>query len=972
MNSGGISDDRPAADRTISFGYLLRRLRKARDLTQEAMARLAGCTPDTIHKIETDQRRPSLSLAGRLADILALSGEDRSAFVGAARSRLSPDRIALPTMPALPSVGGAPRPALPPQTTAFVGREAELAALDALLADPATRLVTVCGLGGVGKTRLALAAAERQLGRVAAGEIPYADGVFFVALAGISTAAQLTSAVANGLGLILEPGPRSQRRQLLDYLRHRHLLLMLDNYDQLVDDVGLLADIVETAPFVTLVVTSRERLLLHFEQVLALDGLAVPATDESADAAGHDAVELFLRAAQRAAPDFSPGPDDMARIVAICRLVEGLPLAIELAAAWIALLSPAVILEELRQGLTLLTTELRDVPARQRSVRAVCEAAWERLSPPERSAFMRLSCFRGGFTLEAAREVAQADLPVLAHLVNRSLIRRSHDRGRYGIHELLRQYAAERIGGGEPARELHARHAGYYCRLLARHAAALTGPAQLVAAQTLKAEDENLHVAWAHALAAGLAPLVDLAADGLGTYYEWQGYLHEGEAAFHAAELWAGGDSAASLRLQGRLAAWHGVFCTLATSPAAAAGLFERSLELLGAGAARDEDVRAELAFSLWRLGRLRALQGHGEAMALFERSLELYRELGRDWETSSVLSDLGELQFTQGLPEAASRSLGESQLLCEGLGDLRGLAQTLQRRSRACFEVDQLGEAELLARRSSELARALGSRSSAAAALARLGLVLMHSDRYAEAGEFLEQSLGLYERLGDRPMTAMAHNRLALALLHLGAFEAAYGHAQLGVALAREPGGLALAQALLVLAVAEKATGDLAAADAACDEGLRICAGRTVVSTSGPILGEQSGVAWERGDGRRARALAVEALRLAIEQRNLITLSVVLPACILPLVAEGRAELAAELYGLDAQRSLWRTSRLVSPYRERLLAGLGAALPPDALAAAVERGRGLEQWGAARALLRELEALGWSSETAEKLGSRP
>jgi predicted ATPase/transcriptional regulator with XRE-family HTH domain len=969
MDTRQANDERLLASSSYSFGYLLRRLRKACDLTQEQLAERAGCATDTIHKIEIDARRPSAALAERFADVLALGGDERAAFIRAARASLAPDQIAVPQRPVL-AAGDAMtlrghvsqvvvRHNLAPQPTPFIGREAELATLGDLLAAPATRLVTICGLGGVGKTRLALAAAEEQLALDASGAARFSHGVCFVSLTGLISTAQLVSAIASALNLSLNLGSRPARHQLIDYLRRKRLLLILDNYEHLLEDVGLITKILESAPGVTIIVTSRERLDLHGEYLYMLEGMAVPAEDV-ADAAAYAAVRLFLQAARHAQPTFAPGAMDMRSIVAICRLVEGLPLAIELAAAWLALLTPAALLAELRRGIDLLATELRDIPSRQRSIRAVCDAAWQRLSAEERAIFARLAVFQGGFALDAARVVASADLPQLAHLVKHALLRYDHARDRYSIHELPRQYGAEQLAR-EPAEQtaILLRHATYYCALLARHAADLRGAGQLAAVAVISAEEDNLHAAWRRAVDSRAVDLLELAADGLGGYYEWQGYLHEGAEAFQVAvaAVEPPGDGPEQLRLLARLLAWYGTFAALVGQSTDGEAALQRSLGLLDNERLAARDARAERAFALWRLGQLRARRGDDPAIELYEQSLHLYRELGRDWETSAVLSDLGDLFFNCGRFDEAERALSESQAICERTGDGRGLARALECRSRASFERAQPGEAEHLARQSVDLSQVLGSHASRAAALGRLGIILMHLSRLDEARVYLVRSLELYEDLGDPSMIALAHSRMGLVLLHLGEFESGRRHAQTSVALGREGGGMILAQALSTLALAEEALGNLAAADALFGEGIAYCKAHGLSGYVVSLIGGQAYEAWDLSDRRRARTLALEALRIAVEEHHLLALGMVLPICPLLLLEQGEPVRAAEIYGIDASGPLWHASKLVAMTRERVYASICAALPPEQIAAAQERGRQLDPWTTAAELLEELTA---------------
>ena len=352
-----------------------------------------------------------------------------------------------------------------PPATPFVGREADLAELAGLLATPACRLLTLIGPGGVGKTRLALrAAAEAR----AAGAFP--DGVHVVALQPLASADLLAGAVADAAGLA-PAGARDPTEHLRDGLRGRAALLVLDNFEHLLEGAALLPPILAAAPGVRLLVTSREALALQEEWRYPVQGLPYPAGAGAADLEGPEdyaAVRLFAERARRVRRDFSLA-EEGADVARLCRLVEGLPLALELAAAWTSVLSCAEIAADLALGLDVLATRLRDVPERHRSMRAVFDGSWARLDDHQRAVLARLSVFQGGFRREAAEAVAGAAPATLAALVDGSLLHLEPG-GRYQLHELLRQYAEERLwerpeaaagGRGPPRRLLHRVVAGH-------------------------------------------------------------------------------------------------------------------------------------------------------------------------------------------------------------------------------------------------------------------------------------------------------------------------------------------------------------------------------------------------------------------------------------------------------------------------------------------------------------------------------
>ena len=931
----------------FSFGYWLKRQRLARDLRQADLAQQLGIATITLRKLEADDRRPSLQLVERLAALFQLDEAERAIVRHIARSDLSP--VALP-LPAQPAAVAAPASPLPPQPTPFIGRAQELAALGELLATEHGRLVTICGPGGMGKTRLALAAAAAPALRRRAP-----DGLAFVALAPVREVAQLDAALALALGLQLAPpGPRQPgpRAQILSYLRARQMLLILDNCEHLLRETGaIVGALLAEATSLRVLATSRERLGLRGEQLFLLGGLSAGADD--------DAGGLFFATAARIQPGLDQGLEQRQTVRRICELLGGMPLAIELAAGWADTLTLDEIEAELRaDGLGLLASAAPDMPERHRSMHAVLSATWQQLAADDRLVAARFAVFRGGCTREAAQTVAGATLQLLNALVRKSLVQHSPGADRYGVHELLRQYMDEQLArDAEQRLAVFDRHADYYLRALAAHAEALEGDGHVAALEAIGRERLNIGAAWAHAVERAMLPQIAAASDVLGAYYEWQGYLQEGEAAFRAGARLAEALGGAAEAVYPRLRTWHGVFCALTGRLDAARAALAQAL----AACARAPDVlRAEHAFALWRLGQIEVLGG-GNAELHFLESLEHYRALRREWACSAVLTSLGEVYLLQARFAEARRALEAARASCERRGDGRGLSQALEALSQLALTTGELDDALSLARQSYELAETLGQRSRAVDALGRLGIVLMHLGHYAESLPYLERSLARYQESGDLAMTALAHNRLTLALLHHGDEELGRQRAEMGVGLSRGPGGWHLAQALMLFAFANYYT-DPAAADAAVDEGIALCRAQGLSTQLAQLLTTQSDIAWLRGDRGRAQASAVEGLRLALEQRSLMTLEMALPPCVLPLVAAGRAERAAEIYGLSVNSSYWRGSRLLAPYLERLLGGLRGALTPEALEAGRARGAGLERWATAEALLADLEAAGWSA----------
>jgi predicted ATPase/transcriptional regulator with XRE-family HTH domain len=387
----------------LTFGMWLRNRRRQLDMTQTALAARIGYSVVTIRKLERDELRPSRQLAERLAQSLDVALEQQANIIAFARSADSMAMDALPQRSA--------QSHLPAQFTPFFGRTAELLEIGQMLADPACHLLTLVGPGGIGKTRLALEVAQTQLSQSA-------DGVYFVSLAPLRSSAHIVPAIAEALSFPLQVEKRSPKEQLLDYLRHKKMMLVLDNFEHLLDGVELIQELLQGCPTLRLLVTSRERLRLSSELVYHLQGMDFPKGTTMQEVLTYSAVQLFVTTARRTYPKFSLDSANAQEIVHICRLVGGMPLAIILAAAWVEVLSPAEIGIELSQGFGFLEAELYDLPDRHQSMNAVLAQSWQRLSEVERVALMRLSVFRGGFTRQAAQSVAGATLQTLSALVN--------------------------------------------------------------------------------------------------------------------------------------------------------------------------------------------------------------------------------------------------------------------------------------------------------------------------------------------------------------------------------------------------------------------------------------------------------------------------------------------------------------------------------------------------------------------------
>lgn len=673
-------------------------------------------------------------------------------------------------------------PFLPSAPTPFVGRVIDRAELADRLAAPEGRLITLVGPGGIGKTRLALQGAHDQLGL-------FADGVYWAALGSISTADLIVPTIAAAVGLALY-GKEPPQTQLLNYLREKHLLLVLDNVEHL-PEVGHLVDaVLHRASHVVLLITSRERLALQEEWVYEVEGLCYPAAP-SGEAAQFDAPLLFTHSAQRASRKFSLAPSELAALVHICQLVEGMPLALEMAAAWTTSRSCAEIAQAIEANLDLLATELRNVPERQRSVRATFEHSWAQLSERERQILARLSVFRGSFSRAAAEHIVETAVSDLRTLVNRSLVRQTPDE-RYHLHELLRYFAAEKLAAlSAEVTSISARHARFFAAFLAEHEVALKGAAQETALHAIDEEIANVRCAWEWACgtvdrhdATALAVLRQ-SQEALLTFFWLRNWFHEGAALFERAAAAVEQLAGAKEMLVGQLLARQ-ARCLEFTAPAAeATALYQRSLSILRAW--QDEPGSA---LPLYGLGYMAHLRGQfEEARRCYETSLDLYRRTEDTWGVANVLSNMCLSLRRQGAFEEARRCGLESLKLRRTIGDRRGIASAQNNLSLIYVALGDHPAAATALREAIEICRAIGHPIGEANALTTLCQLDYYAGQREAAIRHQHTALVLYQQVGDLWGVAVAHNNLGQFSLENGELTQAMAHFRQSVNFYRQLG---------------------------------------------------------------------------------------------------------------------------------------------------------------------------------------
>lgn len=678
-------------------------------------------------------------------------------------------------------------PQLPPPAPHFVGRDREQAELLARLRDPACRLVTLLGAGGMGKTRLALETA-RQFATQQPGH--FLHGVCFVPLAGVDDARLLPARLADALGLALAAQQEPQQ-QVAAFLRDRELLLVLDNFEPLLDAAAWLAELLAAAPQVKLLVASQEPLRLHEEWLVDLAGLTTPTEDlvDETAAVAFSAPQLFLQIARRLRPGYQPAAADVAAICQVCRALRGMPLGIELAAAWIRQYAPVEMAAAISRDLDFLTTNLRNAPERHRSLRAAFDYSWRLLAPEIQTHFAQLAVFHGGFSAAAAAAIAGASRQQLALLVDKSLLLQVDDavgEPRYELHPVLNRFAAEELARDPAASDGAAnRHATYYLELLIAQAPG----EELAQRQVIVADLPNLRAAWRWAVAARQVDLLLRAAPVLHNFYSAQSWFSEGIEAFAfalASLPAAGADSPeqaqARCELLARMARMHihigqldaarraldaallhveemddpARLATILGSMAITAyygGETARAIELAERGLALDEaagDLDG-VGFALNFLGSCyKALGDYARAADFFTRSVAIYDQMGDALGKAMTLNNLGNLAQARGDFAAAHDHYLTCSRLFQAHNHVHGAATTLANAGRLARKLGDLAEAAALLQESLALKREMQDDRGVAVALIGLADVDTAAGDDAAARLHLAEGLALARQVGE------------------------------------------------------------------------------------------------------------------------------------------------------------------------------------------------------------------------------
>lgn len=664
---------------------------------------------------------------------------------------------------------------LPAPKSSFVGRNKELAMLAAHLSQPECRLLTIHGMGGIGKSRLALRYAHQAL-----EDKTFRDGIFFVELDRLQNADGIPATIAAALDLKIQD-PSKALEVVTEFVGRQQMVLVFDNFETVITGATLASKLLEVCPELKLLVTSRERLNVEAEWVLSIEGLplTLKSDDGLTEAEPSDAELLFMLRAKRAKLDLTMTPEVVSVVRDICRLVEGSPLGIELAAAWVKSLPVAEIFTELQSNLDLLRSTLRDAPERHTSIRAVFEQSWQHLSAKEHSVLQKLSVFVDGFSREAASLVADATIPLLSSLQEKSWLRVT-DKGRYTRHPLIYQFTKEKFSDQEVRNEVCEKHAKYYAEFMTHRWQEEYGPHHKEIIDAIEVELDNVRAAWPYLLSNIRIEQIDQVRKGLWRYYRYRG---SGQAAIdmliQAVPVLEGKPGQAQMVLTGvlnDLAQDHLRIGKLRQAKA----LAEQSLVL-----SRTHDFPTVRPLST--LGAIASdLGDYAEAKHYYEEALAIERtENNRIGEAIDLYNLAGVIQSLGDYAQAEKLYL-ESVAIDRELENLEGTSSDLQGLGAVYLDMNELEKAEAAFRESLEIAHAIDFRHSVPRALNGLGKVAFERREYQTARAYFEEALGILAENPDAELSERLLINLARVATHTGNFSASESYLKQALSLAQ------------------------------------------------------------------------------------------------------------------------------------------------------------------------------------------
>jgi len=764
---GVTSDPKTAPMETVvSFGHWLQKRRKALDLTRNEFAQKVGCSASALRKIESDERHPSKQLAELIASFLEISDDEHDIFIRIARGELSIERMKPPSPLPRFNLTQQPQtfsPQIPIPPTPIIGRETELSTLCQMLENPQYRLVTITGMGGIGKTRLAIETANTIKER-------FTNGAGFVALAGLNAPAFLVSTIADALKLTMS-GSQDTQKQLLNALRRKELLLVFDNAENLLPNVELFGEMLKNSPSLKLLVTSRERLNIKWEWVFEIQGLPIFADDGDDQSETSSSVALFMQRARQVKMDLTFDANEKALVTRICQMVEGNPLAIELAAAWAGVLSIQEISEEIERHLDILESSTHDLPERHRSIRTTFNYSWNLLSEGEKHTLSRLSAFRGSFTRDAAEQVTGTSLSLLSMLQAKSWLQRNAS-GRFYLHELVRQYAAEKLQATpEEEDQTRMKFGDYYAVRMKKWEDNIKSPQSIKVLDEMGNEIDNIIQAWEWMFLFGQQINISRSHFSIYWFHEMHGLYQQGIMLFdHAAGILRDvikshkdqEKISESLMVIGQILSLEARWLARSGDLDASSNILQESIGIL-----QSNQDKATLGDALRLSGNIEFVKGNYEsAEDILQESVALCRKVSHQWGLTSSLIVLGNILQFRGEYERSLQVSSEAVTVARAVGEPRMLASSLFYQADVTQSLGRLSKAEELLKESLAISETIQDRWSIACALQILGTIATNKKEAETAVERLRSSLDIFNEIGERARIVSAMNELGAALL--------------------------------------------------------------------------------------------------------------------------------------------------------------------------------------------------------------
>jgi DNA-binding SARP family transcriptional activator/predicted ATPase len=838
---------------------------------------------------------------------------------------------------------------LPTNLTPFIGRRCELDKLWTMLRNSEIRLISILGMGGCGKTRLAIEAVCRQ-------RYQFFDGIYFIPLSAFTKGSSLVSAITEGLGLIIGSGGEP-KKQLLDYLRNKKTLFILDSFETAIHHVALLTELLNAAPMVKILVTSRVRLNISGEYIFPLGGMRYPTVDADEELSKYGSVKLFIETGRLVKPDYIP--DHLDSVGEICRLLEGIPLSVVLASSWLDMLSSEDIAVEIRKSLDFLSTKWNDVPERQRSLRATFEYSWNLLNTDEQSVLMKLAVFHNPFTIQVAGEVAGASLQILHELVGKSLLVSRPD-GSYQMHDIVRQYSLQKLDMSAEGLEVTIRqkHGEYFIQQIASCSKDFKGAKQSTLLNEADKVAEDVVAAWEWAAKHMNLNQLSLASEGLMLYYFLRYRFHEGvQVCVIALEgLRRAPDNAERMGLEGWIMAWQASFHRLLGNMEQAKDQLEKSLELLLNAQAEGQDTRLGQALVLrekiWLTENIQTMLDYSA------RCTGLYQELGETWRNAEIVAFMAELCMRLGNHTAAAEVMQQALAIGQATGEPRLIARCFTSLAYIHLIFGDWEEGLTFMQRAGNTYRTVGDIGSLAQAESHNGVALAFAGRYDVAEQMCKTALVNLQQVGDRYYAIYATLYTGICQIQRGHFAKATQTLCNALEFARKDGyKREELNCLAHLGFLELLLGNTNRSLELLQQSVVGYRQMKNIRELGIPLGGLALAQYLMGEQKQAQATLVEALRLAVTSHSRSGFWIMPAAPVILLADRGNWELVIESYSALVTEPIIANSRSFSYLVGNRIDLARQQLSEESFRKAEERGQAGDVFDVLGRLAQEIES---------------